>query len=152
MGTDGQPLERNKLVVRSILERAFNQGDLAALDEGFTSYAAIHDPGTDFRGPHQLREGLERLLTAFPDFHFTVLDQLAEGDRVAVRYRGEGTHSAEFLGIPATGRRIDYTGMILVRVEGERIDEFWAHPDQLGVLKQLGARVSTGDHSPGSGA
>ena len=86
------------------------------------------------------------MLRAFPDFHFTVLDQLAEGDRVVIRYRGQGTQRDEFLGIPATGRRIDYTGLLLVRLDGERIAEFWAQPDQLGILKQLGAQIST----PGS--
>jgi predicted ester cyclase/uncharacterized protein YndB with AHSA1/START domain len=137
------PLERNKLAVRTTLERAFNQRDLAALDEGFTADAAIHDPGTDFRGPSELRRGLEKLLTAFPDFQFSVLDELAEDDRVVIRYRGQGTHRAEFLDLPATGRRIDYTGLLLVRLEGQAIAEFWAQPDQLGIFKQLGARLVT---------
>jgi predicted ester cyclase/uncharacterized protein YndB with AHSA1/START domain len=133
------PLERNARAVRDILERAFNQRELTAVDEGFTSDAAIHDPGAEFRGPAQLRGGLQRLLTAFPDFHFTVLDQLVDEDRVVIRYRGQGTHAAEFLGMPATGRSIDYTGLLLARVDSGRIAELWAQPDQLGLLKQLGA-------------
>jgi predicted ester cyclase len=136
-------LQTNKRIVRDVLERAFNQQDFAALEEGFTAEAAIHDPGMDFRGPAELRGGLESLLSAFPDFHFSVLDALAEDDRVVLRYRGRGTQRAEFLGIPATGQRIDYTGIILVRLEGQQIAEFWAQPDQLGLLKQLGARIST---------
>jgi predicted ester cyclase len=48
------------------------------------------------------------------------------------------------LGIAATGRRVEYTGM-LVRLEGKRIAESWAQPDQLGLLKQLGARVTGGE-------
>ena len=136
-------LERNKRISRHILEQAFNEANLDAIDAGFTPDAVIHDPGVDFRGPAQPREGLSRLLRAFPDFHFTVLDQLAEGDRVVIRYRGQGTQREEFLGIPATGRRIDYTGLLLLRMEGERIAEFWAQPDQLGMLKQLGGQIST---------
>ena len=135
------PVEHNKRVSRRILEQGFNEGNLDAVVDGFTPDAAIHDPGTDFRGPAELRQGLTALRNAFPDFHFTVEEQLAEGDRVAIRYRGQGTHRGEFLGIPATGHRIDYTGLLLVRVEGERIAEFWAQPDQLGLLKQLGSRV-----------
>jgi predicted ester cyclase/quinol monooxygenase YgiN/uncharacterized protein YndB with AHSA1/START domain len=140
-------LERNKRVSRGILEPAFNQADLTAIDAGFTPDAAIHDPGTDFRGPAQLRAGLASLLAAFPDFRFTVLDQLAEGDRVLIRYRGQGTQRGDFLGIPATGRRIDYTGMFLVRVEGAQIAEVWAQPDQLGIVRQLGASLSTVEHT-----
>jgi predicted ester cyclase len=139
------PLERNKHISRRILEQAFNQADLGAIDAGFTPDALIHDPGVEFRGPAQLRQGLAGLLTAFPDFHFTILDQLAEDDRVVIRYRGQGTHRAEFLGVPASGRRIDYTGLLLLRLEGERIAEFWAQPDQLGVLEQLGAHVVAGE-------
>ena len=136
-------LDANKRVTREILERAFNQRDFVAVEEGFTAEAAIHDPGMDFRGPAELRGGLESLLTAFPDFQFTVLEALAEDDRVVLRYRGQGTQRAEFLGIPATGQRIDYRGIILVRLEGQQIAEFWAQPDQLGLLKQLGAQMST---------
>ena len=140
--TDG-PLERNKRASRRTLERAFNEQDLTALDDGITPGAMIHDPGTDFRGPAELRHGLQVLFQAFPDFHFTLLDQVAEGDRVVLRYRGQGTHRGEFLGIPATGRAIDYTGMILLRMADGKIAEFWAQPDQLGLLKQLGARVTS---------
>src|SRR5262249_31472632 len=134
-------LERNKRTVRRVLEQAFDEGDLDAVDAGFAPDATIHDPGTEFRGPTQLRAGLGTLLAAFPDFHFTVLDEVAEGDRVVLRYRGQGAHRADFLGVSASGRRIDYTGMIVVRVADGRIAEFWAQPDQLGLLRQLGARI-----------
>ena len=68
---------------------------------------------------------------------------------MVLRYRGQGTHRGAFLGIPATGRLIDYTGMLLVRLDGQRIAEFWAQPDQLGLLTQLGARLETGQQIPG---
>jgi predicted ester cyclase len=135
------PLEQNKRLARRILERAFNERDLSAVDDGFAPDAAIHDPGRDFNGPAELRNGLTTLFDAFPDFHFTVLDQVGEADRVVIRYRAEGTHRAEFLGVAATGRHIDYTGIIMLKLSEGRIAEFWAQPDQLGVLKQLGARV-----------
>ena len=127
------------------LEAAFNQGDFAALDAGLCPDALFHDPGRDFRGPAELRHGLEGFRNAFPDFRFSVLDQLACGDRVVIRYRGQGTQRGAFLGVPASGRRIDYSGLLLVRLgaeaEAERIAEVWAYPDQLGVLTQLGARL-----------
>jgi predicted ester cyclase len=66
------------------------------------------------------------MLASFPDFRFTVLDALAEDDRVVIRYRGQGTHRAAFLGMPPTGRRIDTTGLLPVKLEGRPIAEFWA--------------------------
>jgi predicted ester cyclase len=74
----------------------------------------------------------------FPDFLFTVEDQLGEGDLVAIRYRGEGTHRAGFLGVAATGKRVSYTGMVMLRLQHGKIAEMWANPDQLGLQKQLG--------------
>jgi len=130
-------------VVRRTLEAAFNQGDYAALETGLCPEAIVHDPGKDFHGPAELRRGLQGLRAAFPDFHFSILDHLACGDRVVIRYRGQGTQRGEFLGVPASGRRIDYSGLLLIRLdsEAERIAELWAYPDQLGVLHQLGARL-----------
>lgn len=65
--------------------------------------------------------------------------QLAEGDLVASRYRGEGTHLGEWRGLPATGRRFSYTGILIHRLEGGRIAEFWGQSDSLGLFRQLGA-------------
>src|SRR6266540_4038014 len=123
------PVEGNKDLVLRVLEDLFNRGDLATLDTRFTPDVTIHDPGLELRGQDGLRRGLASLRTAFPDFHFTAEDRLAEGDKVMIRYRGEGTQRGEFRGIPATGRRIRYTGMLLVRLEGDKIAEFWAQPD-----------------------
>jgi predicted ester cyclase len=134
-------LDDNKALARHTLEEGFNRGNLDAIDAGFAADAVIHDPGLDMRGPAELRHGLGVLLAAFPDFHFTVEQQLAEGDLVAIRYRGQGTHRATFLGIEATGNHIDYTGIILLRLKEGQIAEFWAQPDQLSILKQLGAKI-----------
>ena len=86
-----------------------------------------------------MRSGLRSLLAAFPDLHITVEDQIAEGDEVALRYRGEGTHRGEWRGIAPTGKRIRYTDILIQRFEGDKIAEFWAQPDLLGLLQQLGA-------------
>jgi steroid delta-isomerase-like uncharacterized protein len=131
-------------LVQRILEEAFNHGHLDVVDEGFAPDAVIHDPGLEYRGTAELRRGLDRLRTAFPDFHFTVEDLFAGGDKIAVRYRGEGTHRGVFLGIPATGRRISYTGILIVRLQDGLIAEFWAQPDLIGILRQLGAFSADG--------
>jgi hypothetical protein len=77
------PLERNKRIVQRHLERVFNARDVDAVHEVFTADAAIHDPGTDFHGPAELGAALQKPLAAFPDFHFTVEEALAEGERIA---------------------------------------------------------------------
>lgn len=134
--------EQHKSLVRAALEATFGRGDLHALDECFTPSVTLHEPGREpMHGRDELRRGLTGLRTAFPDFRFSIQDQVAEDGRVAIRYVGQGTQQGEFLGIPATGREIRYTGMLMVRLEEGRIAEFWAQPDLLGVLRQLGATV-----------
>jgi steroid delta-isomerase-like uncharacterized protein len=123
----------------SLVEEVFHRGRLDAVDELFAPDAVIHDPGVEHRGAAALREGIRSLRDAFPDFRITAEDQIAEGDRLAVRYRGEGTHLGTWQGIPPAGKRISYTGILIVRVADGRIAEYWAQPDLLGVLRQLGA-------------
>jgi predicted ester cyclase len=136
---EAMPAEETKALFARLVAEVFHGGRLDAVDELFTPAAVIHDPGVEHRGAGALRQGIRSLLAAFPDFRVTVEDQIADGDRLAVRYRGEGTHRGEWQGIPPTGKRISYPGMLIVRAADGRIAEYWAQPDLLGVFRQLGA-------------
>ncbi|HEX6655418.1 MAG TPA: ester cyclase, partial [Candidatus Limnocylindria bacterium] len=130
---------QKEVVFSRFVEEIFHRGNLAALDQIFTPEALIHDPGVELRGLEALGPAIRGFRKAFPDLKITVEDQIAEGDRLAIRYRGEGTHRDEWHGIPARGARISYTGILIVRFEGDRIAEYWAQPDLLGLMQQLGA-------------
>ena len=129
----------HKALFEQFVEEVFHRGNLEAVDRFFAPDARIVDPGVEIRGPKGLIPALRGLLTAFPDLRIVVEDQIEEGDRLAVRYRGEGTHRADWRGIPARGTRIGYTGILIVRFEHGRIAEYWAQPDLLGLLQQLDA-------------
>jgi predicted ester cyclase len=75
---------------------------------------------------------------AFPDLVVVVLDQLAEGDKVATRWRASGTHQGPFAGIAATGRPVTITAMHLHRVADGQLIEHWEEIDLLRLLRQLG--------------
>ena len=79
------------------------------------------------------------LRTTFPDIDVSVDDLIAEGDRVVIRWTGTGTHSGEFMGVPATGVKISVTGIAIDRIEGGKIVEHWEQFDTLGMMQQLGA-------------
>jgi Dyp-type peroxidase family len=98
-------LEENKAVVRRFVEEVFNRRNLAALDE----FVA-----TDTSGLASPDSSLSLLLTAFPNVHFTVEDQIAERDTVVLRWTAQGTHTGNLIGIPPTG----------TLMKGERIDSF----------------------------
>src|SRR5687768_1752322 len=71
-------------------------------------------------GPKGVAKHVRALKTVFPDLRITIDDIFAEDDLVAVRARWTGTHMADFQGIPASGRRVEFTGMVLWRVVGAR--------------------------------
>lgn len=85
------------------------------------------------------------LFPAFADFTMTVLDQIAEGDKVATRYRLGGTHTGEFAGIPATGNVAFLTGTSVDRVEDGQIVEHWGDLDFSGFLQQLTVAPAAND-------
>lgn len=76
---------------------------------------------------------------AFPDAAFTFTHTIAEGGLVNIRYTATGTHSADFLGVPATGKKAAWEGMVIRRVEAGRAAEEWNAPDLAGLLGQLTA-------------
>ena len=75
---------------------------------------------------------------AFPDFHYDIEHEVAEGDLVVVRGTYTGTHAGEFFGIPATGVHFTTTGMHLWRIANNQIVEHWCNNDDLGAMRQLG--------------
>ena len=118
---------------------AMTRGDLDAVDQLFTPDAVVHDPGRELRGTAAIRQGLASLRAGFPDVAYTVEAQLAEGDLVASRYRGAGTHLGAWRGVAATGRRVVDTGILIHRFAGGRSAAFWGQADALGLMQQLGA-------------
>jgi steroid delta-isomerase-like uncharacterized protein len=119
---------------------AFNADDLDACVELaapglIINLAELPEP---LRGRATWRQGAELMKRAFPDFHAQIEDIFGAGDRVAVRLTMTGTHEGEYLGIPATGRRVTYVSHEIYRVEDDLIAEEWICSDTAGLLRQLG--------------
>ena len=133
--------ETNKALSRRFLEEVFNQGKLDVLDEITAKDHVNSGPGT-LPGLPAGPEGNKHLVTvyrnAFPDIHFTVDEQIAEGDKVVTRWTGHGTHQGELLGIPATGKSSTVTGIAVDRIVNGKIAESWGIFDQFGMMQQLG--------------
>jgi steroid delta-isomerase-like uncharacterized protein len=86
-------------------------------------------------------EGIRALYRAFPDFYATVDDLIVDADagKVAGRWSATGTHQGEFMGIAATGKRVEFRGIEALRVEGGLIIERAGEWDGIAILEQLGA-------------
>ena len=131
--------DEHKAIAARVFADIMQGGQLHLIAALFTPDVVGHDPGQEFRGRAALTHGLASLRAAFPDLQFTVEDMVADGDKVAVRYTGQGTQQGLFRGIPPTGKRMCYTGILIWRFAAGQIAEHWAEPDLLGLLQQLGA-------------
>jgi steroid delta-isomerase-like uncharacterized protein len=131
--------EENKAASRAVAEM-MSDHDLSRLDEVYAPEVVNHEPVSgEIRGLDEMREYLSGYLEAFSDLRMTVVDQVAEGDMVVSRWRAEGTHDGELLGIPPSGNRISVEGVTTDRFEGGKIVEAWDLADMLGLMQQVGA-------------
>src|SRR5260370_9668221 len=130
--------EDNKALVRRLYAEVMGKGNMTEADELLSTQYVEHLPA-----PTPGREGLKQLVmmvrSAFPDIHNTVEDAVAEGDRVAVRIVVRGTHQHAFLGIPPSGKAVEWAEIHIYRVVGGMILEHWGELDQLALLQQIGA-------------
>jgi steroid delta-isomerase-like uncharacterized protein len=135
-----QPMsEQNKAQILRVIEEVYNRGDLGVVDELAASDLVIHASSQEIHGPEGAKQYVSGLRAAFPDIHFTVRDQIAEGDKVVTRWTARGTHRGEFQNVPATGKEIRLSGADIDRIIDGKVVECWAHVDELGLLRQLGA-------------
>jgi steroid delta-isomerase-like uncharacterized protein len=132
--------QRNKESVRRFIERYQTGADEDAFAE------IMHPDVVDNSRPPRIAESAEGVRQqfdgfrrAFPDFRATVLDQIAEGDKVVTRKVFHGTHEGELMGVPPTGREVEVHVIVIVRLADGRIVEHWNIVDRLGLLQQLGA-------------
>ena len=132
-------LEENKAVVRRYWEELWNGKNKRVLDDIVSENTKIHFAPGQAHQPPNFYVWFEHALASFPDVHFTVYDMFAEGDEVVARWSYEATHTGDFLGIPATGKRVTDYGINIFRVENGKIADMWINQDSLGLLQQLGA-------------
>ncbi|MDQ3693788.1 MAG: ester cyclase [Chloroflexota bacterium] len=131
-------VEVNKTLARRFFQEIWNEGREAAIDRYIPEFAAGNDP--DFgSGREGFRRQWKKWRAAFPDLHFAIDDLIGEGDKVLTRWTLTGTHQGEFMGIPATGRRVAVSGMSLDRIEDGMVVEGFDGWDALGLRRQLGA-------------
>ena len=133
--------DENKKIARRVFDEVWSQGKLDLADEILTPdfVGRPGGMGEPFKGPAGAKEFIGRLREAFPDITFVVEEMVAEGDLVATRWTGTGTHHGEFMGFEPTGRQATVAGMTMQRFKDGRIVEGWTQQDALGLLRQLGA-------------
>jgi steroid delta-isomerase-like uncharacterized protein len=135
--------EKNKQLVRRLVEEGFNRGDISVVDE-LVSENYVYREATvgEKRGPKGYKELMTMYRTAFPDIQVTIQKQFAEGDTVVTRWTGIGTHRGPLMGLEPTGKHATVEGVVISRiVNGKVVEEFEAY-DTLGMFRQLGVLAS----------
>jgi steroid delta-isomerase-like uncharacterized protein len=130
--------EESKALVRRFVEEFWNEGNTATADELMAVDAAIHMPTGELVNFDGLKGFAGTWRESFPDWHSTVEDLIAEGDRVAERWTGRGTHRGELQGLPPTGKRVEVPGSVFYRIVGGKIVEFRGQLDMMSLMQQLG--------------
>jgi steroid delta-isomerase-like uncharacterized protein len=130
--------EENKALVRRFVEEFWNEGNPTAADELMAIDAAVHMPTGEMVNPDGLKSFAATWRGSFPDWHSTFEELIAEGDKVAERWTGRGTHRGELQGIPPTGKRVEVPGSVFYRIVGGKIVEFRGQLDMMSLMQQLG--------------
>jgi predicted ester cyclase len=128
----------NKEMLVALFEEIVNQKQLDKIDEYFAEDYVEHSPTGDIQGRDAFKQFVAGFLAAFPDSHNEVSDYVSDGDLAYWTVRWTGTHTGEFNGIPATGKKVD----ILILNKGVTRDgkavEHWTGNDALALMMQLG--------------
>ena len=128
-------LEENKEVVRRFVE-AYNTGNVDLLDDILAPDYFDH---TNQVGPDGLKQLIKMAFKAFPDYHETIEDIIAEGDKVWILVKtNTGKHTGEFMGIAPTGKKLTTLAVDILRVVDGKIVEYRDVVDRLDFLIQLG--------------
>jgi len=125
----------HKAIVRRFFEEVWNQQKLEVIDEVFA-------PTVLLNGQPVARDAIKQLVigrrAAFPDIQVTVEDQVAEGDKVSTRRSWQATHQGPYRGVAATGKRVTWRQISIVRLVDGKVVEDWPVSDELSILQQLG--------------
>ena len=140
-------IEENKDIVHRFVRDLWNAENPDAFDELVATDFISHNSTFGEEGLD--RDGLKQMIkdfqTALSGFKLNIEDMIAEGDKVSIRGVQRGTHASEIAGIPATGKEITVTWLVILRIEDSKVVERWVNWDELGFMKQLGAIPPTGE-------
>jgi len=136
----------NKSIVRRLYEEVWNKRHLEVAEELIAASHAMQlidlpDPGI---GPQAYARNVTQFVRAFPDLKFSVLDMVAESDKVVAFWNISGTHKGEFRGIAPTGKKISVDGITINQLANGKIMDSYVSLDMWGMMQQLGVIPALG--------
>lgn len=119
---------------------AVNAGNLDGFDALLAADFVEHEETPGLAPTREgVREFFGMFMAAFPDLRFDAEDILVSGDKVVARVRVTGTHEGEFMGMPATGKRMNVQAIDIIRFDADGLaHEHWGVFDAMAMMQQLG--------------
>lgn len=109
------------------------------IDELVAPNVSFHYPLFETHSAEVLKQQASFIHAVFPDVSVTIEEEIAEGDRVVMRWTQRGTYRGEWeAGIPPTGKSVTWTGISIYRIVGGKIVEERGEEDSQGLLQQVG--------------
>jgi steroid delta-isomerase-like uncharacterized protein len=125
---------------KRVIEEAFNRGNMDVIDEVCADGFVGHDPMSGDQDREASKASMSMYRAAFPDLHFTIEDAFEAGDKVVIRWTGEGTFENELMGMQPTHEKGQPVhGIVIDRFESGKIAESWNQWDTLTFMRDIGA-------------
>lgn len=131
--------QENKTVARRFIQ-IWGKGNLGIIDELAAPSLSVQYPAMPqvIRGSKTFRQVMESFRLAFPDSDLQIEEEIAENDKVVIRWSFSGTHQGILLGIPATGKKVKWTGITIYQIVDGKVMEERGEEDFLGFFRQIG--------------
>lgn len=131
----------SKLTVENLYFKIWNKGEFNLLkDIVAESYTIFDDPGDAWEGKSLNHEEYEKRVmytrAAFPNIQFELFELISENEFVAVRWKATGTHLGDLHGLPATGKKLSFSGQTFYKIKEGRVCGHWQMMDRLGFYQQ----------------
>jgi steroid delta-isomerase-like uncharacterized protein len=130
----------NKAIVQRLYEEVWNRRKLEVIKEIISPSHALQAPNMSGSsiGPEAYKRNVLAFLAGFPDLRWSIEDTIAEKDKVVACWTISGTHKGDYLGIPATNKKVSVEGITIHNVAGGKIMDSYSNWDVLGMMQQLG--------------
>lgn len=132
-------IKENKDIARRFVQ-VWGNGNPDLIDELADASLAVHYPifPQIIHGKEMFKKVIMGFRSAFPDSALSIEDEIAEDDKVVVRWSFSGTHQGSLLGIPPSGKKVKWTGITIYRIKEGKVTEEVGEEDFLGFFRQIG--------------
>jgi predicted ester cyclase len=138
LNTQAEQVSKNKQVMHKFID-LFESGNWDAFDQVIVADCVLHYPGgVDVVGIDAMKAGWQVYFGSMQNMSVTSIAEVSEGDTLIEFYTFNANYTGEYLGQQVLGIPIQYNQVEMVRIENEKIVEWWVEMDRLWMAEQLG--------------